>query len=114
MNPVMRLQFAFLGCSVGSAFILNLTSSTSSQRAPNRTKMSTLGDDLHLDSIVPTLFTESHCNGPRSGVGLTNARCQDALTHGIPHVTSSSVLTYGDRRVGNFDVNLPQRYVSGQ
>ena len=114
MNLVLRLQFAFLGCAVGSAFVLNVTSPTSSQRAPNITIASAIRDDLRLDSEVPHLISEVRCNGPNSGVGLTNARCQEALTHGIPHVTSSSEITYGDRRIGNFDVNLPQRYVSGQ
>lgn len=110
MALVLRLQLAFLGCALGSAFIPNLTSPTNSHIA----KTPAIGDILQLGSEVHNLISEERCIGPRSGVGLTNARCQEALTHGIPHVTSASPITYGDRRIGNFDVNLPQRYVSGQ
>lgn len=110
INSIMRLQFALLGCAVGSALIVNLTSPTNS----HITETSAIHDHLRLDSEVPNLISEARCTGPKSGVGLNNAMCQEALTDGIPHVISASVITYGDRRIGNFDVNLPQRYISGQ
>ena len=114
MIVVLIITFSFLACATVSTSILNLTSSIRSKQALNITDALILLDHLRLDNEVANLGFDAHCNGPESGAGLTKEACQDAVTNGIPRQSATSMITYGDRSVGEFDVNLPQRYVSGQ
>ena len=53
------------------------------------------------------------CDGAETGVDLNRDICNDLVTFGIPDVASRGVIRYGDRSIGRYDVNLPQRYISG-
>ena len=99
------------GCSLISALTLNLTPPISSPQALNATLLTTPANALPSNT---GLGADPTCNGIETGVGLTDGNCHDAIAHSIPGVTEKTVLDYGDRRVGSFDVNLPQRYISGE
>lgn len=111
---ILSFKITFLGYSVASALILNLTSSISSQQALNTKTASVFSDYLISGDGSSDLTFEADCNGAESGIGLTKENCHDAVHHGIPDVTKRAVINYGDRNFGNFDVNLPQRYISGK
>ena len=104
------LGFARLLCCF--ALILNITSPISGQQDLNSTSASILSDALYLGEKANELTFHADCNGAVSGADLNKENCQDAVLHSIPHVTERSMREYGDRRVGTFDVNLPQRYIS--
>ena len=114
MVSVLPFKLALLGCVIASASVLNVTSPITLQQVVNTINTLMLPNGLQSDNKVINLTLNARCNGPGSGVGLTKESCQDAVTRGIPFVTASAMLTYGDRSIGNFDINLPQRYISGQ
>ena len=111
---ILSFKITFLGCSVASALVLNLTSSISSQQALSTKTVSVLSDYLTSGDRLSVLTFEADCNGAESGIGLTKENCQDAVHHGIPDVIERAIISYGDRSFGKFDVNLPQRYISGK
>lgn len=104
----------FLFCTLTSAFVLNLTTPISSHQAPNRKNTSSTSGYLQLGANANNLALDAECNGPASGIGLTKENCHDAIMFGIPDQKLRSILQYGDRRFGRFDINLPQRYISGK
>ena len=104
MKSALYLQSAFLSCAFASPPILDII-------APNRsqeTAASSLFKNLSSLYAVPNF---NPCTGPQSGVGLTKESCQDTMARGLPDKSSIMKLNYGDRSVGNFDVNLPQRFI---
>ena len=103
-----------LGCSFVSALTLNLTSPISSPQALNATITTLPTDALFSNTRVTDLGVDPTCNGPETGVDLTDRNCHDAVAFGIPDVTEKAILNYGDRRFGSFDINIPQRYISGE
>ena len=111
MIRVQYLALALLGCSSASA-LTSLTSPITSPQALNETVASNLFTNLQSGSKVSNLTFDANCNGPGTGVDLNEINCQDAISNGIPDVTERAILEYGDRSVGTFDVNLPQRYIS--
>ena len=112
MSSVLSFKLAFLGYSIASALVLNLTTPISSPKAPNATTALTILDNPQL---ADRLTIEPECNGPESGTELTLQSCDDLVKHGVPEVTDSMIIReYGDRSTGRFDVNLPQRYISGE
>ncbi len=112
MIRVQYLALALLGCSGASTLTTGLTSPITSPQSLNETVASTLYNNLPSGSKVSNLTFDADCNGPETGVDLNEINCQDALSNGIPDVIERSMLEYGDRSVGTFDVNLPQRYIS--
>lgn len=111
---IPSVKLASLVYPLACALVPNLTSPISSQQAQNRTTASSIFEDLQLGEKVGGLTFDESCNGAASGVGLTEENCYDAVSQGIPDVTGKDLISYGDRSVGNFDVNLPQRYISGR
>lgn len=112
---MLSFKLAFLGYSVASALVLNLTTPVSSPKSPNATTALTLLDNPQLGNKPNDLTIEPECNGPESGTELTLESCDNVVKHGIPEVTDSMIIReYGDRSTGRFDVNLPQRYISGK
>ena len=103
-----------LGCSVVSALTLNPISPNGVPRALNATIITTPTYASHSNAKVIDLGVEPHCTGPETGVGLTGGNCQDLIVMGIPEAIERIQHDYGDRRVGTFEVNLPQRYISGE
>ena len=60
-----------------------------------------------------TLAAHPACNGNAYGYGLTVASCLDALLRLNAH--DKRLRSYGNSRApGQFDVNLPRRYISGE
>ena len=115
MSSVLSFKLAFLGYSIASALVFNLTTPISSPKAPNATTALTILDNPQLGNKPDHLTIEPECNGPESGTELTLQSCDDLVKNGIPEVTDSMIIReYGDRSTGRFDVNLPQRYISGK
>lgn len=114
MTFILSLKLAMLAYPLASALVLNLTSSINSQQAQNTTTASSVVEDLQLGEKAANSAFDAYCNGEASGVGLSWKNCYDTVSQGIPDVTGKDVINYGDRSVGNFDVNLPQRYINGR
>ena len=104
MKSALYLQSAFLSCAFASPPALNIIASNQSQETP----ASSLS--RNISSLYPVANFDP-CTGPQSGIGLTKESCQDTMARGLPDKTSIMKLNYGDRSVGNFDVNLPQRFI---
>ena len=115
MVSMLFFKLASLGYSIASALVLNLATPISSPKALNETTALTLLDNPQLGNKPNDLTIEPECNGPGSGAELNLQNCDDLVSHGIPVVADSMIIReYGDRNTGTFDINLPQRYISGK
>ena len=111
--PYLAMRFE----SVVASTFLTFATSVFMLKLPIATTPSVAGALLSHNTSASSFNTSAnsfppiHCDGSRFGINLKVDSCIEALKH-LPKASGTDLLTFGYRQWGNYDVVVPNRFLS--